>query len=119
MSNETDADTSAPSDTFDVVIVGAGSGGVSLATDLADAGRSVALIASTFVGGECAYVACMLSKSLLRSARPAPAPRPEPSLSTAARHEHWIWTTRIGLGRRPSRDATRSRTSAMTPTRRR
>ncbi|WP_375487093.1 dihydrolipoyl dehydrogenase family protein [uncultured Jatrophihabitans sp.] len=56
-------------DTFDVVIIGAGSGGVSLAGDLVDAGRTVALVASGYVGGECPYVACMPSKSLLRSAR--------------------------------------------------
>jgi pyruvate/2-oxoglutarate dehydrogenase complex dihydrolipoamide dehydrogenase (E3) component len=54
---------------YDVVIVGAGSGGVSVASILVDAGRRVALVASGFVGGECPYVACMPSKSLLRSAR--------------------------------------------------
>jgi len=63
------APLSRPLTTFDVVVIGAGSGGVSVARGLADAGRSVALIASNFVGGYCPYVACMPSKSLLRSAR--------------------------------------------------
>jgi len=54
---------------YDVVIVGAGSGGVSVASMLVDAGRRVALVASGFVGGACPYVACMPSKSLVRSAR--------------------------------------------------
>ena len=53
----------------DVVIVGAGSGGVSVAGMLVDAGVVLGLVASEFVGGRCPYVASMPSKSLLRSAR--------------------------------------------------
>jgi dihydrolipoamide dehydrogenase len=53
----------------DVAVIGAGSGGVTVAQQLAIAGREVVLIAAGFVGGECPYVACMPSKSLLRSAR--------------------------------------------------
>jgi pyruvate/2-oxoglutarate dehydrogenase complex dihydrolipoamide dehydrogenase (E3) component len=54
---------------YDVVVVGAGSGGVTVAMSLAAAGQQVALVADGFAGGECPYVACMPSKSLLRSAR--------------------------------------------------
>jgi pyruvate/2-oxoglutarate dehydrogenase complex dihydrolipoamide dehydrogenase (E3) component len=51
---------------YDAVILGAGPGGEVVATQLADRGMKTALIEQELVGGECAYWACIPSKTLLR-----------------------------------------------------
>jgi dihydrolipoamide dehydrogenase len=54
------------SDQFDAVVIGAGPAGEAAASRLNDQGLRTALIERELVGGECAYWACIPSKTLLR-----------------------------------------------------
>ncbi len=53
---------------FDVVVLGAGTAGVHVATEAADGGKSVAIVEAGLIGGESPYLACLPSNSLLLSA---------------------------------------------------
>ncbi len=52
----------------DVVVVGLGPGGESVATKLAQAGLSVVGVDRRLVGGECPYYGCIPSKMMIRAA---------------------------------------------------
>ncbi len=54
-------------DRFDVIIIGLGPGGETAAWRLLEAGKRVAVIERELIGGECAYWACIPSKTLLRA----------------------------------------------------
>lgn len=51
---------------FDVIVIGMGPGGEVAASRLLAAGKNVAVIERELIGGECAYWACIPSKTLLR-----------------------------------------------------
>lgn len=60
-----------PVEHFEFVIVGGGKGGKTLAVQMASAGRQVAMIEQGMIGGTCINVACIPTKTMVRSARVA------------------------------------------------
>ncbi len=61
--------------TFDVIVLGAGSTGENVADVAVRGGLSAVLVESGLVGGECSYWACMPSKTLLRGSETIAAAR--------------------------------------------
>jgi pyruvate/2-oxoglutarate dehydrogenase complex dihydrolipoamide dehydrogenase (E3) component len=55
-----------PTNSYDVIVVGAGPVGQNVAARARAAGLSVAVVERELVGGECSYWACVPSKALLR-----------------------------------------------------
>jgi dihydrolipoamide dehydrogenase len=62
-------------DEFDVVVLGAGSGGYACALRAAQLGLSVALVERDKLGGTCLHVGCIPTKALLHAAEVADAAR--------------------------------------------
>lgn len=58
---------------FDIIIIGAGSGGLSLAAGAAQMGAHVALFEAGDMGGDCLNVGCVPSKALIAAAHAANA----------------------------------------------
>ncbi|MBI2882482.1 MAG: FAD-dependent oxidoreductase [Candidatus Methylomirabilis oxyfera] len=56
-------------DTFDLAVIGGGTGGLVTAAGAAFLGAKVALIERDRLGGECLYTGCVPSKALIRSAK--------------------------------------------------
>src|ERR1700691_2292982 len=56
---------------YDVLVLGSGEGGKSLAWTLAKQGKRVALIERKYIGGSCPNIACLPSKNVIHSAKVA------------------------------------------------
>src|SRR6478736_3966577 len=61
--------------TFDVVILGGGSGGYACAFRAAELGLSVALVEKNKLGGTCLHVGCIPTKAMLHAAEVADSAR--------------------------------------------
>jgi dihydrolipoamide dehydrogenase len=70
-------------DVFDVIVIGAGPAGETVAGRCADGGLSVAIVERELVGGECSYWGCMPSKTLIRPGDVAAAARRVPAARAA------------------------------------
>ena len=64
-----------PKSSYNLVVIGAGAGGLVSAAGAAGVGARVALIESHLLGGDCLNVGCVPSKALLRCAKAAAAVR--------------------------------------------
>ncbi len=65
----------APKSAYNLVVIGAGPGGLVSAAGSAGVGARVALIEAHLLGGDCSNVGCVPSKALLRCAKAAAAVR--------------------------------------------
>ncbi len=70
-------------ESFDVVVIGAGPAGETVAGRCADGGLSVAIVERELVGGECSYWGCMPSKTLIRPGDVIAAARRVPAAAAA------------------------------------
>ena len=84
-------------DDFDICVIGAGSGGLSVAYAASHMGQKVALIEGHRMGGDCLNFGCVPSKALLAAAHAAQGMRDagrfgiapvEPQVDFAAVHGH-------------------------------
>ena len=54
---------------YDIIVIGGGSGGLVVAVGAAQLGARVAIVEKKALGGDCLYTGCVPSKTLIRSAR--------------------------------------------------
>lgn len=86
------------SETYDAIVIGAGSGGLTVAVGLVGFGKRVALVEADRVGGDCTNVGCIPSKRLIHLSRGLDAGRDPAAVLAAVR------ATRDGLAEREARE---------------
>ncbi len=74
----------AETERYDIVVFGGGKAGKTLAMDQAKAGKKVALVEAGMIGGSCINVACIPTKTLVRSAHVADTVRHSEPFGTLA-----------------------------------
>lgn len=67
------------SDLYDLIVIGAGSAGLTAAAFNGELGRKVAVIEREHIGGDCTWTGCMPSKALLHVAKMAHSIRTAPN----------------------------------------
>ena len=73
-----------PVEKVDVIVIGMGPGGESLAGELAAAGLSVVGVEARLVGGECPYFGCVPSKMMIRASNAVAEAQRIPALAGTA-----------------------------------
>lgn len=73
------------SDHFHTIVIGAGSGGLTVAVGLANLGKPVAVIEALHVGGDCTNVGCVPSKTLIHQAKERGTSDPNGALAEVRR----------------------------------
>ena len=89
---------------FDVLILGAGSGGYACALRAAQLGLTVGLVEKGNLGGTCLHVGCIPTKALLHAAEVADQTRESEQFgvqATPRRHRHGRRQRLQGRRRRP------------------
>ena len=74
-------------DTYDIVILGGGSGGYACALRAAELGLSVALVERSKLGGTCLHLGCIPTKALLHAAEVADSARESAQFGVRATFE--------------------------------
>ena len=69
--NELQSSNASLSSTYDLVVIGGGSAGLTAAKFAANFGKTVCLIESSKIGGDCTWTGCLPSKTLLSAAKRA------------------------------------------------
>ena len=79
-------------DSYDLVILGGGTGGYSCALRAADLGLSVALVEKAKVGGTCLHWGCIPTKAFLTAGEVAEHAQAPPNTACGPRSTVSTWT---------------------------